>query len=64
MGKITPPPVPVKVGVNVHDAIVTIEQMRQMLPKPEPTELKAMICPCCGAPLHGDTCEYCGVDYY
>ena len=24
---------------------------------------KAKICECCGAPLHGYKCEYCGVEY-
>lgn len=24
---------------------------------------KPRICECCGAPLHGYVCEYCGVDY-
>ena len=24
---------------------------------------KARICKCCGAPLHGYKCEYCGVEY-
>lgn len=24
---------------------------------------KARICECCGAPLHGYKCEYCGVEY-
>lgn len=25
--------------------------------------LRPHICQCCGAPLHSNTCEYCGVEY-
>ncbi len=27
------------------------------------TDEKPRICECCGAPLHGYVCEYCGVEY-
>ncbi len=30
---------------------------------PEPTRPYLTICECCGAPLHGDKCEYCGSTY-
>jgi len=39
MGKITPPPVVMKVNT---------------IP---------LVCKFCGAPLHGDTCDYCRVEY-
>ena len=25
--------------------------------------MKAMVCKCCGAPLHGYKCDYCGTEY-
>ena len=27
------------------------------------SELKPKLCVCCGAPIHGFKCEYCGVEY-
>lgn len=26
-------------------------------------EAKPMVCQCCGAPMNGDRCDYCGVTY-
>ena len=28
-----------------------------------PIDCNPKICKCCGAPLHGGVCEYCGVEY-
>ena len=33
-------------------------------PKVEYRELKPKTCSHCGAPLHSNKCEYCGVEYY
>ena len=39
------------------DTIATVQ------PKVEYRELKPKLCSCCGAPLHWNKCEYCGVEY-
>ena len=29
----------------------------------EPSQLRVINCKNCGAPLHGNVCEYCGTEY-
>ena len=31
--------------------------------KVEHIKIRPQLCQCCGAALHGDTCDYCGVEY-
>ena len=33
------------------------------IPDKPTTELQPIICKCCGAPLHSNICEYCGIEY-
>lgn len=43
----------------------TAAQIESMLDRAseQPLNNKPRICKCCGAPLHGLVCEYCGVEY-
>lgn len=72
MGKLTPPTV---VRVSGKEAILPLNQVIEAqralvnavkgitgntatMPKKRPR-----VCSQCGAPLHGDTCTYCGTEY-
>ena len=62
MGKITPPPVIVR--INSGEAVTTLDQLtainRALLKATNP---HPRVCSQCGAPLHGNKCEYCNTEY-
>lgn len=72
MGKLTPPPV---VRVRDNEAILplnqAIEAMRVLADAARGItgntatmpEKRPRVCSQCGAPLHGDKCEYCNTEY-
>ena len=73
MGKIAPP---VEVRINSGEAVVTLNQalaaQRAVVEavrgfagtlKAIDPEKKPRVCSQCGAPLVGDTCEYCRTEY-
>ena len=37
---------------------------QQMTEMKDDKVLQPRICKCCGAPMHTNICEYCGVEYY
>ena len=62
MGKVTPPPVVVR--INSGEAVTTLDQLTAI----NRALLKAAnhhprVCSQCGAPLHGNKCEYCNTEY-
>lgn len=75
MGKIAPPPV---VKIDTSEAAFTLEQMveaqrrlvdafkgmvgNQKTISPV-RRMRPCICTQCGAPLHGERCEFCGTQY-
>lgn len=73
MGKIAPP---VVVRINSVEAVVTLNQalaaQRAVVEavrgfagtlKAIDPEKKPRVCSQCGAPLHGNKCEYCNTEY-
>ena len=63
MGKITPPTI---VRIDTHEAVVSIRQLMETtatLQSLASTSPEPRNCQNCGAPLHGDKCEYCGTEY-
>ena len=73
MGKIEPPSV---VRIRSDEAVVSLQQISQQWEKIlkckkdgiailgiDEVEKKPKICECCCAPLHGNKCDYCGVEY-
>ena len=62
MSKITPPTI-FRIGVNFGEAIITLKQQNAILSSLSKRVVSPLVCKCCGAPLSGDKCEYCGVVY-
>ena len=73
MGKITPPPV---VRIDTSEAACTFEEVTEAVirlgdafkgivgsHKKIALRKKPRLCTQCGAPLHGDKCEYCRTEY-
>jgi len=73
MGKITPPPV---VRIDTSEAACTFEEVTEAVirlgdafkgivggPKTIALRKKPRLCTQCGAPLHGNKCEYCNTEY-
>ena len=73
MGKIEPPSV---VRIRSDEAVLSLQQISQQWEEIlkcekdgisilgfDEVEKKPKICECCGAPLQGNKCDYCGVEY-
>ena len=46
--------------IENSDTMITTEEIQDKLRFPTKQKLTAMVCGCCGAPMKGDVCEYCG----
>lgn len=64
MGKITPPSI-IRAAVESDVAVISINQLINKLDDIvfNPPKAAPKTCECCGAPLQGNKCDYCGVEY-
>ena len=61
MAKITPPSIfRVLEEIENSETMITTEEIQDKLGFPTKRKWTAMVCDCCGAPMKGDVCEYCG----
>lgn len=64
MAKITPPSIfRVLEEIENSEVMITTEEIQDKLGFQTKQKLTAMVCGCCGAPMKGDVCEYCGTLY-